>query len=1012
MRKNMLFKKFFSLLLLFASISIVSQTIKGKVTDSSGESIPFADVIEKGTTNGTSTNENGEFSLKLKKIPATLSISSLGFSSIEKRVTSSNTFLSIILKEDSDVLDEVVISGLATTTKRSNLANTVASISAADLTQVTAQSGFDTALSGKFTGAEIKASSGAPGGGVSMRLRGVTSVFGDQQPLFVVDGVYVDNSSISSGNNVVSQAAGGGNASTNQDDASNRIADIDPEDIENVEILKGASAAALYGSRAAGGVVLITTKRGKQGKPRVTFSQTVGLRSPTQLLGVRNWDATKVFNNFYSPNPDPAEDAKSRAAAQAQVDLFNRAQTNGTLRDYESELFDHSRIATTSRFTTSGGTEKTDYFFGATYKDELGLVQNTGYKKASIRLNIGQKITDNFDIYATTNYINSTSDRGFFNNGNANRTVGYALAFTYPWENLSAVDGVYPGGGAGSNVLETVNVITNRENVNRFIGSLKANLKIVDEEKHQLKLVFQGGFDQYTLRTTNIFPRALSYFRDPSTLKGAVISGSTINTNYNLSAFLVYDLSLEDGLNFTTQAGTFFQDFDRNTVITIGTGFNTSLTNLSLAENLSTDQTIRLQKDTGFFVQEEINFNDKIIGTLGVRGDKSTNNGTSNKMYYYPKANLAINLHKFDFFKSNFFSRIKPRVAYGEAGRFPNFNDQFTLAAPQFIGGNSGFAPGTFKGNPTIQPERQKELEYGVDIGLLDNRISLEATFYNKTISDLLIQERIEPSTGFAREVKNGGELENTGIELGLNASILNTEDFSWSSNIKWWKNKSTITELDVPAFTEGGFASSLGTFYIQKGFSATQIVGTYDPDVLTAAEIAEIDPEGDGFAVYGNAEPDFQMSWQNQISYKNFDLSFLWHWKKGGDGINLTTLLYDLAGTTWDYDDTGLDPSGTLTNGEYRSGLAFANPEPLIEDAGYIRLREVGLYYTFDDTVFKGFEKVKIGLSGRNLVNIFDYNSYDPEASNFGNNVLGNNVEVTPYPASKFINFHLNINF
>lgn len=1011
MRKNMLLK-FFSFLLFFVSINIAAQTIKGKVTDSAGESIPFADVIEKGTTNGISTDDNGQFSLTLKKVPTTIIISSLGFSNLEKRITSSNELINIVLKEDSDVLDEVVISGLATTTKRSNLANTVASISAAELTQVTAQSGFDSALSGKFTGAEIKANSGAPGGGISMRLRGVTSVFGDQQPLFVVDGVYVDNSSISSGNNVVSEAAGGGNNSTNQDDASNRIADIDPEDIENVEILKGASAAALYGSRAAGGVVLITTKRGKAGKPRVTFSQTVGLRSPTRLLGVRQWDATKVFNNFYSPNTDPVEDAKSRAAAQVQVDRFNQAEANGQLRDYEAELFDHSRIATTSRFTTSGGSEKTDYFFGATYKDELGLVQNTGYKKAAIRLNIGQRFTDNFDIYVTTNYINSTSDRGFFNNGNANRTVGYALSATYPWENLSPERGVFPAGGAGSNVLETVSVITNRENVNRFIGSLKANLKIIDKESNRLKLVFQGGFDQYTLRTTNIFPRALSYFRDPDSLKGAVISGSTVNTNYNLSTFLVHDLSLKNGLNFTTQAGVFFQDFDRNTVITTGLGYNTSLTSLSLAESLSSQQIIRLQKDTGFFVQEEINYDDKIIGTLGVRGDKSTNNGVSDKMYYYPKANLAINLHKFGFWKSELVSSFKPRVAYGEAGRFPNFNDQFTLATAQFIGGNSGFAPGTFKGNPTIEPERQKELEYGVDLGFFNGKVKVEATFYNKTISDLLIQERIEPSTGFAREVKNGGELENEGIELALSASLVNTDDFSWNTNLKWWKNKSTITKLDVPAFTEGGFASSLGTFYIQEGFSATQIVGTYDASALTAAQIAEIDPEGDGFAVYGNAEPDFQMSWSNQISYKNFDLSFLWHWKKGGDAINLTTLLYDLSGTTWDYDDTGLDPSGTLTNGAYRSSQAFANPEPLIEDAGYIRLREVGLYYTFDDNVFKGFDKVKVGFSGRNLINIFDYNSYDPEASNFGNNVLANNVEVTPYPASKFINFHLNINF
>ncbi|WP_299617732.1 SusC/RagA family TonB-linked outer membrane protein [uncultured Tenacibaculum sp.] len=986
MRKKTLGKKLFFFLLTFVSISITAQTVKGKVIEASGESVPFADVIEKGTTNGTSTNGDGEFSLTLKKLPATVVVSSLGFASQEIKVTSASQFINVTLKEDADVLDEVVISGLATTTKRANLANTVASVSAAQLAQVTTQSGFDSALSGKFTGAEIKANSGAPGGGISMRLRGVTSVFGNQQPLFIVDGVYVDNSSISSGNNIVSEAAGGGNTSTNQDDSSNRIADIDPEDIENVEILKGASAAALYGSRAAGGVVIITTKRGKSGKPRVSFSQTVGLRSPTRLLGLRDWDQSEI----------------TAAGGPA----------NATLRDYEAELFDHTRVSTTSRFTTSGGNEKSDYFFGVTHKDEPGLVENTGYEKTSFRLNLGQKLTDWLDVYVTTNYINSQADRGFFNNGNANRTVGYALAFTFPWEDLSPVNGIFPAGAAGSNVLETVANTTNRENVNRFIGSAKSNLQILDSEMHRLKLTFELGFDQYTLRTTNIFPRGLSYFRDPSTLRGAAISGTTVNTNYNLSAFLVYNLDLENGLGFTTQAGTFLQDFDRNTVITVGTGFNGSLTNLGLAENTSVSQDIRLQRDTGFFVQEEINYDDKIIATLGIRGDRSTNNGDSNELFYYPKASLAVNVHKLGLFESDIFTTVKPRIAYGEAGRFPNFNDQFALTTPEFIGGNSGLSPGTFRGNPNIKPERQKELEYGIDLGFLNNRFVLEATFYNKEIDDLIIRDQIPTSSGQTREAKNAGALTNNGIELGLNANVIEEENFSWSTNLKWWKNKSEITRLDVPAFTTGGFAASLGQFYIQEGFSATQIVGTYDSTGLTPDQIAQIDPEGDGFAVYGNAEPDFQMSWQNQISYKNFDLTFLWHWKKGGDGINLTTLLYDLAGTTWDYDDTGLDPLGVQTNGEYRSSLAFVNPAPVIEDAGYIRLREVGLYYTFDDNVFKGFERVKVGVSGRNLINIFDYNSYDPEVSNFGNNVLANNVEVTPYPASKFINFHLNVNF
>ncbi len=980
--------RIFLFLLLFPCFVFAQNTITGNVSTDNGDPVSFANVIEKGTSNGTTTDIDGNYSIEVSSLPVTLEYSSLGFTTVDQQVTSAGT-VNVTLSESAQALEEVVITGLATSTKRSNAANAVASISANELTGVTTQSGLDGALYGKFNGAEIKANSGAPGGGISMRLRGVTSIFGDQQPLFIVDGVYVDNSTIGLGNNVVSEAAGGGNPSTNQDDGSNRIADIDPEDIENVEILKGASAAAIYGSRAAGGVVIITTKRGKKGKAKVTFSQTVGVRSPTQLLGLRDWDQSEI----------------EALGGPANFNLDN-------LRDYEAELFDHRRISYTSRFTTSGATDDTDYFFGVTHKNEPGLVDNTGYVKSSVRLNIGQKINDWLDFYATSNYINSESDRGFFNNGNANRTVGYALAFTYPWENLSPSGGVYPQGGAGSNVLETVAITTNKEKINRFIGSINSNIKLVNTDAHRLKLVLQGGFDQYTLRTTSIFPRALSYFRDPSSLGGVAISGTTVNTNFNLSAFLVHDWDFENGLEITTQVGNFLQDFDRNTVTTIATGLIGSQTNLGQADNISTQQVIVPQQDTGFFGQTEINWNDQIIATAGVRGDKSTNNGDANSFYYYPKANLAINIHKFDFFGENgIISSIKPRVAYGESGRFPNFRDRFTLLNAEFIGGQSGLSISNFRGNPNIEPERQSELEYGLDLGLFNNRFNLEASIYNKKVDDLLVEADFPSSSGFITTVINGGELENKGIELNLNAVPIDSENFTWSTNLKWWKNKSEITRLDVPSFTEGGFASSLGTFLIQEGKSATQIVGTYIADDFTAEEIAARDPEGDGFFVYGDAEPDFQMSWSNQFSYKNFDLSFLWHWKEGGDGINLTTLLYDLAGTTWDYDDTGLDPSGQLTNGPYRASQAFRNPEPVIEDAWYLRLREVGIYYTLPDGLID-VDMIKFGVSGRNLINIFDYNSYDPEASNFGNNVLANNVEVTPYPASKFINFHLNVNF
>ena len=969
-------------MMLCTSLSFAQTNVSGKVVEaSSGEGLAGVNVVIKGTATGTLTDIDGNFQVSAKPGDY-LVFSFIGFRPVEVEVNSAEqSGINVSMEEDFTSLEEVVVSGLASTVKRSNLANSVASVSAKQLTGITNQSTLDGGLSGKFLGADIRANSGAPGGGISMRLRGVTSIFGDQQPLFIVDGVYVDNSSVSLGNNIVSEAAGGGNPSTNQDDATNRIADIDPEDIASMEILKGASAAAIYGSRAAGGVVLITTKRGKSGKAQTSFSQTIGFRSPTQLLGLRDWD-------------------------ESEASALGGTVANG-LRDYEAEIFDNTRVSRTSRLSVSGGSDVTDFFFGITMKDEPELVDNTGYNKESLRLNIGHKFNDWLDIYVTNNYINSQADRGFFNNGNQNRTVGYALAFTYPWQDLSPVDGVYPAGPAGSNALETVAITTNRESVNRYIGGITTNVKLLTKENSQLKLVFQGGLDQYTLRTTSIFPGTISYFRPATSLGGASISGSTVNTNYNITTSLVHNWFMDNGLSITSQAGTFLQSFDRNTVITTATGLNGSQTNLGQSANVGVQQIITPQEDKGFFVQEELNYQDKLIATVGIRGDKSTNNGDADKFYYYPKASLAVNLHEFDFWSVDFINNIKPRIAYGEAGRFSNFNDRFILTNPQFIGGNAGVSPGSLLGDVDVQPERQTELEYGLDLVFLDNRLDLTVNFYNKKISDVLLQAQNEPSSGFTNRVVNGAELENKGIEIGLTANVINKNNFTWNSTVRWWKNKSEVTKLDVPSFTTGGFAASLGTYLIKEGESATQLVGTY-----IAADCNDCDPDGDGFAVYGNAEPDFQMSWMNQLSYKNFDLTFLWHWKQGGDAINLTTLLYDLAGTTWDYDDTGLDPSGTLSNGDYRASQAFANPAPLIEDAGYIRLREIGLFYTLPDNIVPQLDEIKVGFSGRNLINIFDYNSYDPEASNFGNNVLANTVEVTPYAASKFVNFHLNIKF
>ena len=981
-------------LVMLLTFSVFAQTeVSGTVTDENGEALIGVAIAVKGTAKGTLSDLDGSYKLMVPEGYNTIEFSYIGYATTVMEVTGGT--MDVVMGEATTTLDEVVISGLATNVKRSNLANAVALIGARELTGITSQPTMEGALYGKLKGADIRSNSGAPGGGMSIKLRGVTSIFGNQQPLYIVDGIYMDNSTISSGTNTVSAAAGGGNTATNQDDASNRISDLVTEDIESIEVLKGASAAAIYGNRAAAGVVIITTKRGKAGKPQLRLSQTTGLMSPIRLLGKREFDRAKIVETF----------------GESEAEKFD---ANGST-DYEAELYQKNVLSSTTELSYSGGTEKTQYYISGVYKNENGIVDNTGYEKGSFRVNFDHKITDWLDISIGSNYINTTADRGFFNNGNTNTTVGYALAFTYPWEDLFPDEnGNYPANNAvGSNVLETVAIATNREEVNRWLNGGQVNFRLYSTDQQNLKLVLSGGRDQYTLRTTSIFPKNISFFRPPTSLGGVSIQGNTVNTNTNGSAFLVHSLYTDSGINFRTQAGLTAQNFEQNTVLSVATGLNGALTSLDQSAAQSITQNSTPQKDRGFFAQEEVNFNDQILATIGIRGDKSSNNGDANKLYFFPKASAAVNFHEFDFWTlEDKIDQFKVRVAYGEAGTFAPFDARFNSLNGTSVSGNSGFITDIQRGNSEIGPERTKELELGTDLAFLQNKISLEFTFYNKDIEDVLLFANVPTSTGYSRQVVNGASLNNKGMEISLGLRPVEG-DLTWISQFNWWTNTSEVTELRVPAFNLGGFAASLGQYRIEEGSSATQIVGTINPDNCATDDCSDIDPNGDGFRVYGNAEADFNLSWINQLNWNNWDLNFVWHWKQGGDGVNLSTLLYDLAGLTWDYDDTDLDPTGELGNGDYRTTQWFAgNAGPWIEDASYLRLREVGLFYNIPKEKLGDNLALRVGLSGRNLINVFKYNSYDPEVSNFGGNVLANSIEVTPFPSAKRINLHVTATF
>lgn len=994
---KLIYKKLKLLLLLFllTEAAFAQFTIKGKVTNMrTQEALIGVNVVVKGTNNGVVTDINGQYSIQIDSNEnSELVFSYVGFLPEERQVNASTGTLDVSLVEDITNLDEVVITGLASSIKRSNLANAVSTVSSEELTGTTVPQTLDGALYGKFTGANIVANSGAPGGGISMKLRGISTITGSSEPLYIIDGVYMDNSAISTGLNSVTAAARGSSPASTQDNPSNRIADLNPEDIESIEILKGASAAAIYGARANAGVVIITTKKGKAGQTRVNFAQDIGFNQILNPLGMREYTPERVGAFF---------------GAQDSI-LYERARAEGRLIDYEKELYGNNGLITNSRVNVQGGTDKTKFFISGSRQKEEGIIKNTGFERNSIRANIDHRISDIFDFSVNTNFINSSADRGLTNNDNAGVSYGVALSSTPPWVNLFPDErGVYPNNPyAGSNFLQTRDLSTMNEQTNRFIGGGALNVNLLRTNNSFLKLNLRGGFDFFNTKSTLHFPEILQWqISGVTATQGFYSRGNNNVFNMNSSAFLVYNTNVGN-LNLNSQLGITRLDFNQERLITQATQLVGGQRNAEQAAALNAFNRELHSTDIGYVFQQEANFRDQIIATAGIRVDQSTLIGDPNKLYAFPKVSLAVNLNKFEFWNVSGISQFKLRAAYGESGGIPSANavslkqPKFTVMGSANIGGRTGSLVDNIMGNANIRPERSKEFETGVDIGVLDNRATLEVTYYNKTVDDLILFTTLPLSSGFSSFETNAGTLNNKGLELALSSTIVNSTNFAWLSRVNFWSNRSKMTRLDVPPFLVGGFSSALGTFRIEEGQSPTQIVGLVP---------------GQGVIKLGDAQPDFQLSWFNNITFfKNFQFSMLWHWKQGGQNINLTQLLTDFGGTSPDFDRD--DDGDGVPNGKQRAAAYSKDARPFVENSTYVKLREVGLFYNVPTSITKNvlmgsIQNIRIGVSGNNLLLFTNYNSYDPEVSNFGNNGVSSGVEVTPFPSARRMMFHLAIGF
>lgn len=976
-------------LLLSTGVTFAQYTVTGEITDNrTGEPLIGANVLVRNTTRGTVADIDGRFSISFESNEtAALVISSLGYLSETVTVSSNTNTLQITLREDATNLEEVVITGLASTVKRSNLANAVSSVSARELTGTTTMQTTDGALYGKVAGATIRSNGGAPGGGVSIQLRGISSLVGQSQPLIIMDGVYINNSFQQTG-----RAAVTGAGAATQDDGSNRLADINPADIESIEILKGPSAAAIYGTRANAGVIIITTKRGVAGATKVSISQDIGFASPLRLLGVDDWSEEKI-NFFFT----------TEARRATELARFRQ----GARIDYEDYFYNNTAILSNTRLNVSGGNDKTRFFLSGNITSEDGTVRNTGFERYSIRANVDHKLNDNIRLGFTSNYIKSNTDRGFTGNqNNSGASIGYNIAYVPNYFDLRADEsGVYPSNPYFSeNPIAVTDHGINNSEVNRFVQSFNLDVDLLKTGSSFLRANVSGGLD-YTQNSTMVYLPEFLQFQSNSANPGDLYIGRQETFNSNFQAALVYNWNLGK-VNMNSQGGIVRLDFSNSALFNRGRGLVPGQTNLRQAtvQEIAVNTNSEIQ-EAGIFLQQEANFDDKIIGTVGIRWDKSSLNGDKNQLYAFPRASVAVNVANFDFWRVGAISQLKPRIAYGETAGPVEFGNTFTPLSGANIGGLLGSVVGTQVGNTRIFPETATELEFGVDIGFLNNRIALEATYYIKNTQNNIQSLNLSPSTGVLSTPSNEAALQNKGIELGLSATVVDKTNFRWFSRVLYWQNRLNMTRLDIPLYTRGAFGTGLGTFIYAQGISPTTIVGSPADSNVTG-----------GFTLWGDGQPKFTTSMFNTFNiYNSFELSIMTEWRNGGDNINLTSFLSDSGGTTngWFDDDNG----DGIPNGRQRPPAPHNNAGRWVQDASFVKIRELGLYYTVPKTALSNMfgnavENIRLGVSGNNLFLFTDYYGYDPETSTFGARSIDNNVDIAPYPTPRRIFFHINLDF
>ena len=973
MRKKITFS--FLILLFSVGFAYAQNTINGNVKDASNQGLPGVNIQVEGTNKGAVTDFDGNYKIKASQGDM-LVFSSIGYAT--KVAAVDGETLDVTLQDDLLSLDEIILTGTSGIATKKQLGSAISSVTAEDLGDSKSIVSMEEGLQGQVAGAYITRNSGNPSGGMSIRLRGPSTLTGSSDPLYIIDGVIVNNKS--------NQAINLGGYTQN------RLVDINPDDIERMEILKGAAAAAIYGSRASNGVIQIFTKKGVSGKPKVTFSSSVQLSKLRKAL--------------------PYNDA--------QLAWKNGVAEPATRYDYQDYIFTDASGYKTS-INVTGGSDKTKYLFSGSLFDNDGIVRNTNFNRKTFRLRLDQELYSWLKLSAGS-YISATNSQDMPNGKNYGPITGLLFA-----DNIHDQDpdefGNYPSVG--------IWMPSPRETIDRVDAS-QSNFRSISDIQFTAT-PFEGFRVNYTFGIDNsnsegllYIPKGVNSIPNGKTQKSTITS-LMMNSDINIS----YQFDLTDDIKSTTGVGYSYQK-ERNKYFSVlndqvGPIEGVIVTDPSNAVG-GTDYRSEASY-WGGFVQETFAYKDKLFLTLAGRIDGASVFGEDERQQFYPKVSASYSISDEDFWQESIgetVNSLKLRAAWGQAGNLTALDPYqiYTNYNQQNYNGNIGYFPSSLQGNANLKPERQTETEFGFDLGMFNGRLGMEFTYYNQDVEDLLIGRTLSPSTGFENRFDNVGTMTNKGFEILLKAKPI-VGDFNWNIVTTFSRNVNTVTYVEGVRLSLGMWGTSvaqtneaLGSFYgtyfatdssgdrLLDGSGFVQRArGHYEDKKLSNGQtvkmpVQDYDANGQPTGsilkkIIGNPNPDFVASFTNEFEYKNFGFRFQFDFVQGNDVMS------------WDkrmgYLFKGGQQAAQELTGEIPAGSSRPNFfvfESFIEDGSYIKMREISLYYNWR-VKNSMIENVKFTASGTNLFSIDNYYGFDPEVNTEGqsNGVRGQDMANVPIP-------------